>query len=150
MDKMIDGVTVTPLKMIKGERGNIMHALKRSDPEFMSFGEAYFSTVTFGDVKGWKKHRKMVLNLVVVEGKVKFVVFDDRRDSSTKGAYFQVTLSPMEYYARLTVQPGLWLAFEGLGNEQNILLNIASIEHDPTEAELSAISSGDITYPGVV
>ena len=36
-------------------------------------------------------------------------------------------------YQRLTVQPNLWMAFRGMG-EYNMLLNLASIEHNPSEA----------------
>ena len=32
------------------------------------------------------------------------------------------------------MEPGLWLAFRGLDSE-NMLLNLASIEHDPNESE---------------
>ena len=36
-------------------------------------------------------------------------------------------------YQRLTVKPGLWLAFQGL-EDTNMLLNLANIEHDPSES----------------
>jgi dTDP-4-dehydrorhamnose 3,5-epimerase len=142
---MMEGVIVTPLKVIQGELGNVMHALKQSDPEFHSFGEAYFSTINKGSVKGWKKHQRMILNLIVPVGKIKFTVFDDRLESFFKNTYFDVVLSSSENYARLTIHPGLWVAFEGM-EEVNILLNLASIEHDPMEAENSPIELGIIKY----
>ena len=37
-------------------------------------------------------------------------------------------------YQRLTIAPGLWLAFKGL-SKKNTLLNLASIEHDSNESE---------------
>ena len=143
----MEGVIVTPLKKIIGEKGNVMHALKSSDAEFHSFGEAYFTTIEKGMIKGWKKHHKMILNLVVVSGKIRFVIFDDRAGSSSIGTYFEITLSSLDYYGRLTVHPGLWVAFEGLGEDQNILLNLASIEHDPAEAENCLTASGKIRFP---
>jgi len=66
------------------------------------------------------------LNLVVVIGEIEFVVYDDNR-------FYGVKLSKNNYQ-RLTVGPGLWLAFRGLDSE-NMLLNLASIEHDPNESE---------------
>ena len=39
-----------------------------------------------------------------------------------------------EHYGRLTVPPGVWMAFHGLGSELNLVFNLASIEHDPEEA----------------
>ena len=62
-----------------------------------------------------------------------FVIYDDREGSTTKGQYFDVTLSA-DNYARLTVTPGLWMAFQGVGEEVNMLLNMASIEHNSDEA----------------
>ena len=121
----MDGVTLTPLKQITHPKGDIFHAMKASDNGFSGFGEAYFSIVNQGEVKGWKKHIEMTLNLVVVIGEIEFVVYDDNR-------FYGVKLSKNNYQ-RLTVEPGLWLAFRGLSVE-NILLNLASIEHNANES----------------
>ena len=122
----MDGVTLTPLKQIMHPKGDIFHAMKASDDGFSGFGEAYFSTVNQGEVKGWKKHTEMTLNLVVVIGEIEFVVYDDN-------SFYSVKLSKNNYQ-RLTVDPGLWLAFKGVSVE-NMLLNLASIEHNPNESE---------------
>ncbi len=122
----MDGVTLTPLKQITHPKGDIFHAMKASDDGFSGFGEAYFSTVNQGEVKGWKKHTEMTLNLVVVTGEIEFVVYDDN-------SFYRVKLSKNNYQ-RLTVEPGLWLAFKGVSVE-NMLLNLASIEHNTNESE---------------
>jgi len=123
----MDGVTLTQLRQIHHPKGDIFHAMKSSDIGYSGFGEAYFSTIHKDDIKGWKKHTKMVLNLVVPVGEIEFVVYDE----DTK-EFFSVILS-QENYQRLTVDAGLWMAFRGIG-DTNILLNLASIEHDPSEA----------------
>ena len=123
----MDGVIVTPLKQIHNPKGDIFHAMKKSDDGFDGFGEAYFSTVHKGDIKGWKQHTKMMLNLVVPVGKIEFVVYDENSKE-----FFNIELS-QENYQRLTVTPNLWMAFRGL-EENSMLLNLASIEHDPSEA----------------
>ncbi len=131
MEKLL----LTPLKQIKNPKGDIFHAIKKSDSGFSGFGEAYFTTVNRGDIKGWKRHTKMVLNLVVILGEVEFVIYNGDE-------FLSVKLSPKKNYQRLTIKPNLWVAFRGLG-EINIVLNLASIEHDPNEAdnlELSEIS----------
>ena len=61
----MDGLILTPMKQIHHPKGNIFHAMKKSDLGYNGFGEAYFSTINKGDVKGWKKHTKMTLNLLV-------------------------------------------------------------------------------------
>jgi len=135
---MIEGLTLTPLKKIEHPKGDIYHALKCSENSFSLFGEAYFSTVIHDEIKGWKKHSKMVLNLVVPVGSIKFVVYDDRENSKSHGEFFQVIVSK-DNYCRLTVPSGVWMAFQGQGTELNLLLNIASIEHDPYEAQTESI-----------
>jgi len=126
----LPGVRVTPLRRIFNQQGDVFHGIKASEPDFCGFGEAYFSTVYSGVIKGWKKHCRMTLNLVVPVGTIRFVVIDDRTDS-VRGA--EITLGD-PYYARLTMPPGLWLGFQGMGQALNMLLNIADLEHDPAEA----------------
>ncbi len=143
----IDDVLLTPLRIMKGETGDVMHALKQQEESFKGFGEAYFSTVHQGAVKGWKKHRRMILNLIVPAGAIKFVLYDDRRESRTYRTFQEVTLSK-DNYLRLTVPPGVWMAFQGVGGENNTLLNIASIPHDPLEADNLPIENESIPYRG--
>ena len=140
----IAGVILTPLSIIPTALGEVLHALKDDEPAFNGFGEAYFSCIRGSAVKGWKRHRKMTLNLVVPVGAIKFVFFDDRSNSPTFNALAQVTLSRANYQ-RLTVPPKIWMAWQGLETE-NMLLNIANIKHDPQEAETLALDNADIPY----
>lgn len=123
----MDGVILTPLKQIHHPKGDIFHAMKKSDDGFDGFGEAYFSTIHQNDIKGWKQHTKMTLNLVVPAGEIEFVIYDERSKE-----FFNAKLSH-DNYQRLTVKAGLWVAFRGIG-EYNMLLNLASMEHAPSEA----------------
>ena len=123
----MDGVILTPLKQIYHPKGDIFHAMKKSDIGFDGFGEAYFSTINQNDIKGWKKHTKMTLNIIVPVGNIEFVVYDENSKE-----FFSTKLSHNNYQ-RLTVKAGLWMAFKGL-DKYNMLLNLASIEHDPNEA----------------
>jgi dTDP-4-dehydrorhamnose 3,5-epimerase len=123
----MDGVVLTPLKQIKHPLGDIYHAMKKSDKDFSGFGEAYFSTVNQGSTKGWKKHTKMVLNLIVPIGEIEFVIYNESTEK-----FYNVKLS-QKNYQRLSISPGLWVAFKG-HKSNNVLLNIASIEHNSAEA----------------
>lgn len=133
-DALISGVLLTPQSRILNPKGDILHAIKRSGAGYAGFGEAYFSTVHAGQAKGWKRHRRVTLNLVVPAGLIRFVIYDDRPGSATFGCFTDVTLGG-ENHARLTVSPGLWMAFQGRGAGLNLLLNIIDEEHEPTEAE---------------
>ncbi len=123
----MDKVILTPLRQIFHPKGDVYHGMKKSDEGYAGFGEAYFSTINQGEVKGWKKHTRMTLNLIVVVGEIEFVVYDE----DTK-KFFSVKLSKNNYQ-RLTVKPGAWVAFRGM-QENNMLLNLANLEHDPDEA----------------
>lgn len=142
---LLDGVFLTPIKIIPNENGDVLHGLKATDNEFISFGEAYFSEVRSGKRKGWKMHTRMTLNVVVPVGEISFVLFDDRPLSATKDMFCQVTLS-RDNYCRLTVPPGVWMAFYGKGEDRNMLLNIASIPHDPNEAVNLPLENDYIKY----
>jgi dTDP-4-dehydrorhamnose 3,5-epimerase len=145
----INGVTITPLRIIPGDSGDVMHALKQQEISFRGFGEAYFSTVRKQAVKGWKRHQRMILNLIVPVGAIRFVLYDDRAGSETFKV-FQETVLSRENYQRLTVPPGVWMAFQGVSDEVNMLLNIASIPHDPMEAESLPLLNELIPFRGFV
>ena len=130
---MLEGVSLTPLNKIPNEKGDIFHALKSTDETYISFGEAYFSNVNYGAIKGWKKHTRMILNLVVPVGQIKFVLYDDREFSTTFKEFWEVEIGE-ENYQRLSVPTGIFMSFQGIGLHRNMLLNIASIPHDPTES----------------
>lgn len=131
----MEGVILTPLKRIAVPKGDILHALKSSDEGYCGFGEAYFSQILYGEAKGWKRHNRMTLNLIVVSGCVKFVVYDDRADSQTEGEFREYVLSPDSNYQRLTIAPGLWMAFYGMGEGVSMLMDIIPEPHDLDEAD---------------
>jgi dTDP-4-dehydrorhamnose 3,5-epimerase len=130
----IEGVMVTPLKIINVPGGDVLHAMKSSDPGYDGFGEAYFSTVELGATKAWKRHQKMTLNLVVPVGSVRFILFDDRSNASSYGWFQQVELSK-EHYCRLTIPPMIWVGFQGIYDGVSTLLNIANIQHQVDEVD---------------
>lgn len=136
---MIEGITLTPLKRIQGANGDVLHALKAIESTYCGFGEAYFSQVKSGVVKGWKRHNRMTLNIVVPVGKIRFVVYDDREGSATNGMFESIVISPDSNYQRLTVAPGLWMAFQGLSEETSLLMDVIPEPHDDAEGDRKAL-----------
>lgn len=131
---MIDGVIVTPLRQMLDERGKVMHMLKVGDPAFQQFGEIYFSCVYPGAIKGWHIHKKMTLNYAVPHGNIKFVLYDERPDSPTRGELQEIFLGP-DNYCLVTVPPMVWNGFKGIGADMAVVANCASIPHDPQEID---------------
>tara|TARA_B100000925_G_scaffold217246_1_gene166226 strand:+ start:10274 stop:10648 length:375 start_codon:yes stop_codon:yes gene_type:complete len=109
-----------------------MHGLKKSDKSFSGFGEAYFSTVKFNKIKGWKLHKKMTLNLVVPHGEIRIIAHKASDNDDVVSPLVDIVLGKNNY-SRITIPPGNWVAFKGIGKKSNILMNIADIEHDPKE-----------------
>jgi len=143
---MINDVLITPLNIIDVYGGNILHAMKATDKGYNGFGEAYFSKVDFGHIKAWKRHSKMTLNIVVPVGKIRFVLFDDRKGQIHE--YQEIVLA-QNNYSRLTVPPMIWMGFQGLHSNESILLNIANIEHHPEESETRKIEEIEFNWRDV-
>ena len=130
--QQIEGVIVTPLKVIPDERGAIYHMLKADSPPFQKFGEIYFSKIHPGVIKAWHLHKIMVLNYTVVVGKIKLVLYDQREGSKTKGNLMEIFMSP-ENHSLVTVPMGVVNGFKCIGSEDAIVANCASIPHDSSE-----------------
>jgi dTDP-4-dehydrorhamnose 3,5-epimerase len=128
---MIGAVRYTPLRRMPTSHGEVRHGLKASDAGFAGFGEVYFSEVIGGKIKGWKRHRRMTMNLVVVIGTVRFIL----HDGASARCDHVISVEEDARYGRLTVPPDVWMAFQGIGRGCNLLMNVASCEHDPEEAE---------------
>ena len=124
-------VSLIPLQKITGDKGSVFHIIK--DPSF-KIKEVYVSTVDQNSVKGWKKHLKMTLNLVVIKGDVKFTI---KKNSKT----YQYVIGDSNY-CRLVVAPKCWVCFEGVG-EENIIINCADLEHVPSETEIKPFEGYD-------
>ena len=126
---ILKNLKATSLAIIDNDKGSIMHGLKVNDIDFKGFGEIYFSEIYYGKIKGWKRHLKMTMNLVVPVGLVKFVFYDSNFED-----FVEYKIGMGNYY-RITVPPGLWFAFQGLDKKRNLVMNISDIVHDPLESE---------------
>ena len=142
---MIDGVIINSLKQIPDERGKVMHMLREDSDGFIGFGEVYFSCVYPEAIKGWNIHKKMTLNYAVPQGNIKLVLYDERQGSPTKGEVQEIYLGPDNYY-RVTVPPMIWNGLKGLGTETAIVVNFASIAHDPDEIDRRDPFDSSIPY----
>ena len=143
--KLIDGVTITNLKQIHDERGSVMHMLRKDDLHFKSFGEIYFSTVHFQAIKAWHLHKEMILNYAVIQGKIKFVLYDNRDKSPTKGTINEFFLSNQNYVL-ITVPPLVWNGFKGVSIESSIIANCTSVPHSKDEILRLPFETDEIPY----
>lgn len=138
-----NGVLVSPLRVIPTPGGEVRHGMKATDPGFSGFGEAYFSLVAPGAVKGWKRHRRMTLNLVAACGAVRVCICGERGGREV----YDLCPERPEGHLRLTVRPGAWVAFGGVGPRINVLLNVADMPHDPAEADTLPLAHFPWAWP---
>jgi len=142
---MLEGVLYEPKRVISDGRGAVLHHLRLDDPCFVGFGEVYCSIVPKGVVRAWKLHKVIFQRMIVPAGAVRFVLYDPREKSSTKGQQQEAVLS-REKHALFGIPPGIWYGFEGLGPGDSIIVNCTSGPHDPAEVERLPIINDAIPY----
>ena len=71
----------------------------------------------------------MTMNLVVPIGTVRFVFCDLLRHS------FREEEIGASNYSRITVPPNIWFGFQGMSKKLSLVLNVASLPHNPAEVE---------------
>ena len=124
MSKDLDQIKFTKLQIINVEGGNVFRIMKKSNHKEFSFKEAYFSSIHFNFVKGWKMQSKMQSNICVPIGKVKFTfVSKDYKEHKT-------LIIGEDNYGLISIPPKIWYSFKGLSKKTSLILNISDYEHD--------------------
>jgi dTDP-4-dehydrorhamnose 3,5-epimerase len=80
---MIKGVYTKELRVIPDERGRLMEILRNDDDIFQKFGQVYMTTTYPGVVKAWHMHKNQTDNVCCVQGMIKLVLYDSRKESPT-------------------------------------------------------------------
>ena len=144
--KLIKDVVLTELKQFPDERGTLLHMLRNDDPTFTTFGECYFSEVLPGAVKAWKLHLEQTQHFCVPVGRIKLVIYDNRKDSVSNSNVQLINLGRPDSYFRVMIPPGLWYGFTCISKMPALLVNCADIPHNPQESEVRMIDDVSIPY----
>ena len=149
----IAGVTLTPLRQLVDERGAVLHMLRNDALNFGGFGECYFSEVNPGIVKAWKLHQQQTQNIAVPIGRIYMALYDDRPTSDTYQAQLQFELGRPDAYQLLQIPPGIIYGFQCISTVPALLVNCASIPHDPLESHLYSLAELEdkiqVSWPGL-
>ncbi|MBU0629571.1 MAG: dTDP-4-dehydrorhamnose 3,5-epimerase family protein [Candidatus Margulisbacteria bacterium] len=129
---MIEGVKIIPLKKIPDERGMIMHMLRTTDPHFEKFGEVYFSVAYPGVIKGWHLHTKQTQFYAVIQGMIKLVMYDERKDSKTYGELMEI-FTGEDNYQLVRIPVGVVNGYKTIGVKPAIVANCATEPHEANE-----------------
>lgn len=141
----INGVKITPLKIISDHRGSVMHMMRNDSQIFDKFGEIYFSTIFENKIKAWHLHKEATLNYACIYGEVKLALFDDRKNSQTFGKYQEFNLS-LENYSLISIPPNIWNGFKGLHKGHSIIANCLNLPHNEKEMVRTEISDKRFNY----
>ncbi len=121
----IEGVLITPLKLMPNEKGRLMEVQRADDPHFPGFGQVYVTQSFSGVVKAWYRHAKQIDQLAAISGRIKLVLFDDRAGSKTRGSIAEITLGELAPKLVL-IPPGVWHGFQAVGESSALLLHLNS------------------------
>lgn len=125
----IADVLVKELLVHPDDRGRLFEILRRDDPHFRQFGQAYVTTTYPGVVKAWHRHQRQDDHFCCLVGMIKLVVHDDRPGSATRGATQEIWLG--EHKPRLVVVGrGLWHGWTALGTREAMILNLVTEPYD--------------------
>jgi dTDP-4-dehydrorhamnose 3,5-epimerase len=147
MTAQISGVFTMPLQILEDERGAVMHMLRADTPEFIGFGEVYFSKIKAGAIKAWKRHRLMQQSFAVPIGAIQLIIYDDRPSSETKGVVCEIiTGVAVDNYELIRVPAMVWYGFSCIGNCESLIVNCSNLSHDPHEVDHIPMNSTLIPY----
>ena len=126
MDKVsIDKIKIEKYNVVNNKNGKILKILNNKQSNLKFYKDAYFSFVKFGKIKGWKKHTRMTMTLVVPVGKVKFVFYDEDNFRS-------IVIGDNRFY-KIIVPPNIWFSFKGISKGSNVVFNLANLKHNDKE-----------------
>ena len=90
-----------------------------------------FPIINPNAIKAWHLHKE-ALNYVCILGKAKLVLYDDREESSTKGQYQELIISPEDYFLT-TIPPLVWNGFKSEHSSESIIANCLDLPHNEKE-----------------
>lgn len=121
----LDKIKIEKYNVVKNINGIILKILNNKQSNLKFYKDAYFSFVKFNKIKGWKKHTRMTMTLVVPVGKVKFVFYDENKFRS-------IIIGDNRFY-KIIVPPNIWFAFKGISKSKNVIFNLANVKHNDKE-----------------
>ena len=83
-------------------------------------------------IKGWHEHKKQIQNYAVIQGMIKLVLFDNRKESSTFNKLQELFIGD-ENYCLVTIPTGIIMGYKCIGSQKSILANCSTLPHDPNE-----------------
>jgi dTDP-4-dehydrorhamnose 3,5-epimerase len=127
---LIDGVRIREARTIPDHRGTICVAY---DPRWGFSDEpmvyAYEVTVRSGAIKGWILHEGYDDRLFLAAGTVKWVMYDDRSESPTRGLVSELHFDE-HHRSLLRIPRGVWHAIQNVGDVDARMINFPTAPYN--------------------
>ncbi len=115
----------------KNLKGDVFKILDKKSKNYFGFGELYITSLKKGTTKGWNLHKKMVLNLIVIKGKVRFVMKKNNKINITTLSHNKKEI--------LTIKSNVWIKMINLDSNTSEIINFANLKYNKNEILKSEI-----------
>lgn len=144
---MIKNVVAFKLRMIPDERGRLMEIIRKDQDHYLPIAQVYMTTNYPGVVKAWHYHTKQTDQVACVKGMVKLVLFDNRKDSPTKGEvneFFIGEHNPM----LIQIPPGVYHGWKCISESESVVVNCPTelYKYDDPDEFRAAWDDPEIPY----
>lgn len=128
--ELIDGVRIRPARTIPDHRGSVCVMF---DPRW-EFDEkpmvySYWVTIRPGAIKGWILHETYEDRLFLASGAVRWVLYDDREGSATRGRLNELFFDEHNR-SLLRIPRGVWHAVQNVGGTDSVMVNHPTEPYD--------------------
>tara|TARA_B100000035_G_C21022700_1_gene564747 strand:+ start:459 stop:869 length:411 start_codon:yes stop_codon:yes gene_type:complete len=111
-------------QIIKNPKGDIIKIISKMNFN-KSFKELYITSINYGDIKAWKKHKKTNLYLMILNGKIKLVT---KFKNETACKIFNKNLKIL-----IKIEKNTIFGFKGLSKYKSNILVISDLYHNKSE-----------------
>jgi len=126
----IDGVTFRPTRPVPHDDGHLTEVARASwDVLGAPIVQVHLTTTLPGRVRAWGLHERSTDRLFVASGLVRFVVFDGRLGSPTRGRLNEFIVSERNP-GLLIVPPNLYHGWKNIGTAEAIIINMPDRMYD--------------------
>lgn len=133
---LIDGIQIRRAVTHADERGTLTEIFSmgwgiQADPVV----HLYQFTILPGKVKGWGVHYKRIDRVFLSQGRVKYVLYDDRPESPTYQMINEITLSDYER-ALVVIPTGVYHALYNVGQTEALLVSLPTVAYDHADPDI--------------
>ncbi|MFQ6546679.1 dTDP-4-dehydrorhamnose 3,5-epimerase family protein [Aestuariibius sp. 2305UL40-4] len=145
--QLIDGVTITPIKVYGDHRGELVELLTLRDahPDEEPIVHVYRVTAVPGSIRGWVYHERQADRLAYTQGHFRIVLYDIRKGSPTEGMINVLELGE-DNPARLRIPAFVVHAVQNRG-ETASFVNLPTSIYDPAMPDKCRLKYPDPSVP---